>query len=220
MKIIVIMTCLLISINSNCQEVIFNNSLTDTSKSIVYEGVANEMIFIRGLDFSASRFYISFQNVISSKPTGAYTYALIPMKNADSCIAMYVVPSRGKDSVVLRKAFKVLSLPKPSVQLGKFVGAVEATVGEILSNTTVSINLPGCYYKHSFEPVHYFFRIENDYTNYTYRKKNLTNQLTKDQLELIKNCSRGTSIIVDAVKYKSKKDGEGDALSLHITVKE
>lgn len=219
MKIIDIITYLLISINSNGQLNIFNKSLTDTSLNIVYEGIENEMVVETGNDIPPHRFSIGFDNVVTSKPTGAYSFSIKPMKTADSCIGFYIVPSKGKDSVVLRKAFKILPLPTPAAQLGKFTGAVEATVDEILANTTVSVRLPGCYYKHSFQPVYYYFRIENDYTNYEYRKKNLTNQLTKDQLELIKNCPKGTSIIIDAMKYNSKKDGGGDALSLHITVK-
>jgi hypothetical protein len=219
MRIIGIITYLLISVNSNSQQAIFNKSLTDTTLSIIYEGVENEIVFERGNDIFPGRFYIRFLNVTSSKPKGPYSFAIKPIKNADSCIAIYVVPSKGKDSIVIRKAFRILSLPTPAAQLGKFVGAVEATVDEILANTTVSINLPGCYYKHSFQPVGYSFRIENDYTNYAYKKTNFTNQLTKDQLVLIKNCPRGTSVIIDAMRYKSKKDGGGNANSLHITVK-
>lgn len=39
MRIIGIITYLLISVNSDSQQAIFNKSLTDTTLSIVYEGV-------------------------------------------------------------------------------------------------------------------------------------------------------------------------------------
>jgi hypothetical protein len=211
MKIKLLIAITWISIPTLSQVRVTNQSLTDSSLSIVYINPDNEML-IHGFELDMNSRVIVSNALITL--TGPKTFILRP------AIADSAIVTIHKDGQLLyRKAFKTQPLPEPVVKLGN-IRSIDATIDEILANTTVSIELPGCYYKHSLIPVSYRFRIENDATQYKYSKTNLTNQLTEEQKELLKLCIPNTSVIIDAV-MTGTKDGKknGTALSQLIVVK-
>lgn len=179
---------------------VVNQSLTDTSKKIVYVGVENWMLITGTGKFDSIRVVNGLLERINAREYIIKPYA------GDSCIVYF----SKNNKVVDRKPFTVDKLPEPVPLIGN-IQKQWVSLDELLANTKVSIKLPGCYYKHNLIPHSYRFMLlrgkDKDINEeIIYSEWNSYPVLSAKQREMIKNLRSDFTIALDCFSMRSKGD--------------
>ena len=178
------------SYSASAQLTVFNNSLIDSTKPILYEGVENRLEF-KGRKLTA-------YDVVIFKGQGCYITKIDENKYiargiADSsCIV--AVTRRGR--TVLEKEYRVNKLKQFTTTVGGSTDSI-LTVNFIKANPFLKILIPYSYLKYDVHVIrfHATFHTQRDSLN----TNTVGHMLTDKQLDVITRLQHGDLIIFDEI---------------------
>lgn len=204
MKIILIAISFFFSLRSAGQVKIVNESLTDSTVDYFYIGVENK-ISISGISSSNYKINISSLYATLTK-IAADEYIVRVNSPTDSC--QLSILADGK--IIFARYYKVRVLPDQIITLGSFNNRDRdtATIEEILADSKLRVELPGCYFKHNVKVAAYYSTIGTEQTETVHLKPTPGDQLTSWERNRILRCSPGDMIILSNFILNNKISGD------------
>lgn len=215
MKIVLLVLSFSFSLLSAGQVKIVNESLSDSTVDYFYIGVDNK-VSISGIPADGQKFSVMATGATQMRiATGGYIIRVNSV--TDSC--RLIISADGK--IIATRIYKVRILPPPIAVIGTLNTRDTVTVEELLADTRLKVELPGCYFKHDMQVTDYMFVISKaKVMEDIYQKPSHGHQLSSWERDQILNCKPGAQIVVDKIILNNRKTGNYSLPPIILTIKE
>jgi len=200
MRVGILFLFLFLQIKCNCQVLIFNRSLTDSTLKIVYSDVEN-LIVVKGFHFRIGT-KISAENA-NIKANGDSSFMLIPKYGFGNCTVSFLNPHTG--AIPIKETFTIDTLPELVARFGygKIYYPGDAhefpiiKLADILEHPILWVNYPNSFYRTDRIITRFRITVSKDNTIASAISNNP--MLNKEQIEYIKSTGSGSILTIEEI---------------------
>ncbi len=213
MKIVLLVLSFSFSLLAAGQVKIVNESLSDSTVDYFYIGVDNK-VSISGIPADEQKFSVMVTGA-TLRRIAAGVYIIRVSSVTDSC--RLIISADGK--LIATRIYKVRALPPPIALIGTLNSRDTVTVEELLADTRLKVELPGCYFKHDLQVTDYIFLISKGRTENIYQYPSHSRQLSSSERLRIMNCEPGALITIVNIRSNNSATSKADLPPILILIK-